>query len=214
MPVYISGSESDQGEATHAERARQTSFGQCTSALTQQQLQICSLPTVWLEEHPAADRANSRSWPLRWSQNAVSLASLVRFRETAPHAPAMVLKAGFFLSVGTAFGMYLAQEYDGMPNVKAFTTGLVSEASGWLQAICFCYLQATKVAVGHCSLRKQRALKRTYARTRTDMTEKLWHSTCRLKTQSLQLLLHNTCQLKPGHSLDAWQQQRHIWSSI
>ena len=39
----------------------------------------------------------------------------------------MVLKAAFFLSVGTAFGMYLAQEYDGMPNVKAFTTGLVSD---------------------------------------------------------------------------------------
>ena len=57
----------------------------------------------------------------------------------------MVLKAGFFLSVGTAFGMYLAQEYDGMPNVKAFTTGLVSEAPGWLQTNRFWYLQATEV---------------------------------------------------------------------
>ncbi len=49
----------------------------------------------------------------------------------------MVLKAAFFLSLGTAWGMHLAQEYEGMPNVKKFTTGLVS-APSWCYRKNFC----------------------------------------------------------------------------
>lgn len=56
----------------------------------------------------------------------------------------MVLKAGFFLGVGTAFGMYLAQEYQGMPNVKAFTVGLVSMPSGRLLALGACHFGGLK----------------------------------------------------------------------
>ena len=87
----------------------------------------------------------------------------------------MVLKAGFFLSVGTAFGMYLAQEYQGMPNVKAFTTGLVSLLLGYMFSLYSCQLQRLELSASNCSSPKQRPSKRIFGKTKEKTTtESLW----------------------------------------
>ena len=62
----------------------------------------------------------------------------------------MVLKAAILFSAGTAFGMYLAQEYEGMPNVKKVTTGLVRRAANAQSIELWCLLiRGSSLRYGH-----------------------------------------------------------------